>query len=1706
MSGASSTGTDAGARTDTDTSTDTSTDQDTGTAGAVDGTDTGIISGGSMDAVLEAGGVLPLGGGSDGGKDSAGGEGSVGGKGQGRRPARGAGRGEGAGGRADSDELTARAYRHPALDGRTVVRLVPSTNAPAEDLALEYLGFETAGSAAVGRVKPQSLGFPAWALVNDPARGHHALAVVKEMERLARQVATKPGLAKEGFDEIGERLDRSVPHFLPTYYEQVGRLFLAAEARQQASVFFGKARAAEQRHALAVDEERLREVFLEFAGAGALSGKALREYAKGLADRLPPERAYTEFRLVSAQRCTAGLTPYAGMLEDLRRLAKSAGLDVAAEESTLIREIIHTGAMSHASGTFWKSALPALTALAAEDPAVRERLLSLLPETGGDRPEEFDASWLALLERCGAIDLLLEGKVPAAEWLSSWSSHRQRGWRDLKRLVPELTLVERLADRLIADGEPLRLVGGGWRVSVDLDLLDLCLSLGVPVHAPAEGVENLQLSGWLSDEGEGRRDLAALVADERFAALLRGGVEQLAGGGESPGRLKRIAEHPALRTVLAAWLTDRADDLDRPLGLPEVDRQLTRLSRFSSPEVLAAAPGALERIAAFSPAGALARTLRAGVLDELGWPALEEAAAELGDGAGPTSDEPYELSDAWPALVLRLGMRAVAVGPGEVLDRQTLSFPGADKSWHGPTVRYIGGQWLVVNGYGQSRRGAWSGSSADSFTPDGTLQGSWQSSRIPSLELPDGGRTFGGRPVHPGDTSFADESRAVASDGVSVWVLHEGEWWDYDPATARRGRVTLPAFFDSALAERSGTLMPRYCRLLPARAGLDSSPFGSKDGLVGWWVRFDPATSTLTACSVDGGRSPSVEVPRGTRPERFGGGFPLPPLRLPGGAALHPREARGFREGVRLYDAEGVCLASVTEGARGQTYAGGTPVVAPIGHWHALRPRDEQGSHALRAVTDADAAALLAAVAEGAEPALAVAELLPRITHPNLIAGVAGLVKEAARHGGRVGALAEKARGRTGPGASEDVPAVRAAHDGLLRQALNCLTESHRYYGSYGWQQDHSSAMSQLWSLRRVLADGDAADGVRPSSVNWLPLSGPGLAGAAIRAASPTTSEKEREALLEFLDTALEVRADGDAILLDPRGRLRTLKVKGASDGEPARRAGSLLRSADRVLMILDVERAEPPHAVWNCVEYDPAGAFGGWDGLTETASRVLGSASDPARAESVRRVVDGVREHGPLPYRPEQAVEFAERVGVGPVTAALVQLGLPGLNEYGRDGLLAAEYLTPLGLKRADATSARETVGDFSPGARQRFTGLLLPADPDRADGLWTRGFDLEPLTEAWIAERGRRRATPSWLTGRLVAEFSSDPGLDAALNPEARPELTGRTEQRPDEDGDLEAVDKDRLLTGYRLVSYVTMLRWLAYRLPFGDPLRAVLPVTLRMLRERLADPGLLLDLQADWDEKGKATSRRIREALGLGPRTEGRQGGPVEVSDALLLTPARYYTEFESVWVRSAALMSGEHAGPDHPALKLLLAIAGDSDAMAALRALLGPEFEELISAEGPEGAAQHPGRSAPGLVAEAAGRFGLSEDAAALYLMLLALPDPTDRNQAEWTGWKPARLKKARAELAATDLVVEAKRARAGRSLFLPGGWLEARTPRLPLESWKTALLPESGGGFAIPDRPVAELFAAAWQRVVEGEAPGFEEFRGRNAKRGKGGSR
>jgi hypothetical protein len=95
---------------------------------------------------------------------------------------------------------------------------------------------------------------------------------------------------------------------------------------------------------------------------------------------------------------------------------------------------------------------------------------------------------------------------------------------------------------------------------------------------------------------------------------------------------------------------------------------------------------------------------------------------------------------------------------------------------------------------------------------------------------------------------------------------------------------------------------------------------------------------------------------------------------------------------------------------------------------------------------------------------------------------------------------------------------------------------------------------------------------------------------------------------------------------------------------------------------------------------------------------------------------------------------------------------------------------------------------------------------------------------------------------------------------------------------------------------------------------------------------------------------------------------------------------------------------------------------------------------------------------------------------------------------WNGWTAAALKKVRAELAATDLVVQAKRERAGRTLFLPGGWRPMKAPKLPLEGWKAGLYDISDPYLPITVlRTVPDLFRAAWQRIVAGDRPALHDL-------------
>ncbi len=775
--------------------------------------------------------------------------------------------------REDADTLTVRTYTHPALGDRPVVRLVPGTLGEAEDLALDFLGLaREADAPEIGQVRRETLGFPAWALVNDPANGHHALALVKDVERLSRQAKSRAGAAKQGFEELGRQLGRAVPHFLPTFYEQAARVFLQHENTTYAATFFGKARDAERVHGLTVDEERLRAVFLEFAFAGALTVKALKEYVKDLGRRLQPAEAWAQFRKLAVERCAAGMPPYASLPQDARALVKAAGLHRPTEEAALVADLLASPAVVRAPRTFWTTYRPALVALAEDRPEVRHRLLEIMPSELNGSTEDH-AWWLDLLADTGAAALLTgesadaagRAAVDAAEWLGRWAAHRKRGGGLVHRSAATLALVQRMAPRLRADGTPVDLFSTRWRDSAEPDLLDLCTAERIPLTTPEPDTQ-LPLGAWLRDTRPGRRDLVATGADSRLRALLHRAVGDLGGDSTLPGVLDALSAHPVLSGVLSDWLDEATAALTAAQGLPAAGAALRTLRPFrtAAPK---ANPEAAARVAAHRAAPILGRTLRAGILDELGWPALDEAVERLRtETRGKGGDGTTTVTEAWPALVVARREKVFVVGPDRILLEHELRIPGPPDRWRRPHFRYADGELLVVWWEDGKQLGYWSARPGEVFTVGGEQLPRWWYGGVeePSIPLPGGGRATGGRTLHAGDTVLPP-SRPVLGDGTAYWRQSRKDgraaWVEYDPATGTDGRASLPAFLRSAVRD-DARLVQEHCEVLPLQPGLEGSPFGTDGTVLGRWLRKEGegADAVLTAGTPDG-RTVTLSAP-----------------------------------------------------------------------------------------------------------------------------------------------------------------------------------------------------------------------------------------------------------------------------------------------------------------------------------------------------------------------------------------------------------------------------------------------------------------------------------------------------------------------------------------------------------------------------------------------------------------------------------------------------------------------------------------------------------------------------------------------------------------------------------------------------------------------------------------------------------------------------
>ncbi|MGW6992805.1 DNA-binding protein [Streptomyces sp. NPDC054946] len=1601
----------------------------------------------------------------------------------------------------DAVDLTARSYRHPGLgEDRVVVRLAPAELGAAEDLAAGFLGLvrDEGEAPVVGLSRRQALGFPEWVLVHHPEDGHHALAVVPELDRIARQAKTKPKAALDACLELAGRLAASVPHFLPLFHEQAARLFLAVENTTYAAQLFGRARDAEAQYGLDIDEDRLDAVFLEFALVGALPVKVLTGYGKALAARVTPAEAYDRFRRLCVRRTAGGLAPSAQAATELRRLARAAGLTGTEPEQDYLAELLPLPATLRAALGWWKAHRGALVALARRVPAVRGTLLGLTPPSGDGG--EFTALWLEILDESGASAGLADGELPAEErcadgtagWLERFHTARHSGWGRRPTLPLLLALVERCADRLRTElDRPERETG--LRVGVeDTDLIDLLLALDVPVIDPEAGAEgrrhrydHFNLSEWA--DGDRRRDLLALAADQRFHPAFRRALSNLGDG--CADVVRRVAASPGGRPLLAAWMRDIAL-ASTAAGLPGVPDAIARL-RWLPTEALELAPEEVAAAAAADLAETLARTLRGGLFEELAWPSWEEALAELSPGQGR---EGLHVVEAWPYLIVANRTQVRVIDAESTVLTHDLRVPNGNSYNYG--FHYVDGALLVFwSSWNTSgTQGYWHHAPGDVLTLD-TDRNHWslRSDNL-SLPLPGGGRTTGGGVLHRGDTKLPDE-RPLLSDGTSYWVWqrrdqHEDTGWlEYDPVGGTYGRPSLPAFFADALRADAGTgRRGGYSQRLRPTPTVAGSVLGEPtDDLLGWctvsvpghgWEGTDTAGRTVT-------------VPEGHD-------MPVAALAFPGDD--RPRAlSQQWRE-LSITDPDGVVTARARDAHnRRSTSATAGVDLPPLTHWYALRPRDTEGSAVLRAADRETVAALLktaAAADKAADLPDLVSAALPQITAPEIVAGIVEVLRFTLVQQKALDDIAA----RLHPDNAPEPQREQGPGDRLIADGLDGLVGS----GYYRWGGESDAAHYTLSELAaaRTRTDDTAVPGRlhfdTPAlpywSFTWTPLLDQ-PAAVAYRAATVTPTDEQREGLLTLL-TAVDALGLDSAEGSADRWRRVLLRLDKqhllTPDGERNVHHRSLLPlGGGAVLALTEHSESVPEGHEFGALLYDPTGRFAVPGPYTVRGDAPLG---DRGRGAGwLTAFLGAAAEQGPAPFRPEAAEEFAELTGVSGALARLVIAGLPGVDSHERN-FLTSELRTTLGVKATDAAYARDELRTLDIELRRALVAALLPADPAK---LWSEVPDVAAAAELWNRRVGRRTPVPDWLAteaARAVGgSWPAHRALAALLDPAASRELSIDVPWTVKGDHVEPAEPSTGLFTVSVLTGTVAMASWLAHRLPAGDAVRAALPPVLTAVRQRLAGPELLLEI-------GHYTSLPdFRKAAGTPTETgEGyeRYGAVVMATQDDQPKPAL-----------RPALLDSTGSDPYLPVLR------GDdqrpSAAEAALRTTHDPRFAELLADPGAPAAGavaadgtwwpQDPSRSVPEVVEEASTRYGLGADAATLYLMLLAMPDPTDRNTARWTGWKPARLKAARAELGATELVVTAGRSRAGRSQFLPGGWADMPSPTLPVEQWKLPMYGLSAGqrpalGVLVPVEPAAELYRRAWQRIQDGDLPRFEELK------------
>ncbi|WP_435108390.1 hypothetical protein [Nocardiopsis synnemataformans] len=1525
------------------------------------------------------------------------------------------------------------------------------------------------------------------AQAQDPGRRQQALELLDAVgARLALRHRARGRLMSDLADLFASS---ALPEtYLPWFWDTVGHR-LAGPDKKRAGSAYTRAREAETTHALPVDLRHTVENALLFARYGALPAKEFGPHRARLAELLPPREAHREF-LRFLDSWTAGPTPIpAGLPSRLRASASAAGLGTAEEARALGRVLAAAGGRDVPVSVL--EAADRLFAKAPPSEEDRSGLAVLFPASVTD-----GSPWLRLLETTGVTEDMARGRLRPEGGYGAWLSryffmygYRWVGQGVTKQRMPaELyALLSRIAPRVREEKAPVRLYEGRYRHGrVDGELVEACESHGIEVDLPA---------GVRRPAREPRRSETGARPHPRFLEQMNAEVERVRGG-----------------------------------LLEEAGRGLTELDACLSHAVMRNLDEVEEILDGLDLAAPLARTLRFGVPGEYGWRAFEEAVAEIGARDGGVRG----MTSTWPALTVYGRDAAVAVDHRGRRGSCSFTLP-EDADEH--TVHFVGGDFQVAWTHGerndghQPQRAFWCSAPEDVFdTGSSPALFSYGTAHCYDLGLvlasPDGGRYDQGGVLRPGDRRGVTQVDDHLTDGTRVWSnTHKGDrgFPEVDPATGVRGSLTCPDFLTPDPRLGYADYLDARLHLVGLPEGVNGSPLGSADGLAGFRVVW-----TGPGAEGDLQAQRALEGTDGRR-------APFPPpldltywgvLRMPGGTTegLLAYRWKAGHTVIQCRDANDHSLLWETWAypkARlgNHEHNGLLPLVPPPAFWHFLSPRDPAASRALRGVDDATARQLIEAAlhAPGAEapsspeallassvrnsPARAAAvrealsRLLPEITDEALVDGTGGVVW-AVLWAAELRLRREEMSRRTALVRADTLLGpVAEATDADLEKALAGLFDSPE-------TAFHSSSRDLAATVTALTADGARLRGrtdehTRRLSPPGAPARWDSLLGRTDavlwRLATGGANPREHGALVALLRVWAE----------QPFAERGTAWVRGLATGAslaPLLAAGRaviveppspLLRRHGRNARHWSGRYLPDRRYVYVRAESAP---------VPEGAEEQAPVRTERDEAARLRRFLELLDQRGPVVFGPEAVAAFRATTRVAKATAGFVLSG-----EFGR----------PRAAPEKGARAEYQRTGARLSTAERR--GMFLAAVPDDPADLWEPGGTVaaaERMARVWVEILGAQPTRAELAAAKAEAEVPDLFAADLAM----APFWTGLL-AAPSGDGHA-AVDQPRHLvqnawgslevrfgdTGERVNGVgahalpfrdpATVLSWAALQLPVGHPAAAGATQLHARLSAGLHHPGSYVPLSSvvpapavrAWAERPEAVPVRVGSEGTLEP---GSGAWPVHSDGVVALhEPKKDYPV-------APVLLTAKLSDPDAVG-RTVEALAGlglDGTALevrraAALYGGLARMAARTCDTPVPAGGFEaDPRLSVPDLVEEVAGKLDVDADAAALYLQLLTLSRPTDRNVRRWNGWAPAHHKRTTARLLETGAVEQGRRSRAGRTLFVPGDWTELRAPHLPLETAKLASHlvraridkriegPLTG---VWPVAPPHEMFAQAWR--------------------------